>query len=339
MVLPQIQGINETKFQTMSNSNHYDVIIIGQGAAAFSAALYAGRYKMSTLIIGEEFGGETATSNLIENYPGHPQIDGLDLMLNMRQQVETLDVNIIDGQVDQISREPDRIEVKAGDQSYRTGSVILAVGRERRKLRLAREKELTGKGIAYCATCDAPLFRGKAVGVVGGGDSAIKGSIVLANYASQVYIIYRGSSFTRPEPINLQKLSEQPIVETLFEASVVDLFGEPLLQGVMIDQKGKGQRQLDVEGLFIEIGADPRTDLAQALGVKLNDRSEIIVDKLMQTNVHGVFAAGDVTDGAADLKQVVTAAAQGVIAATSAYQHVAEHPYACNYHAVGYTLN
>jgi thioredoxin reductase (NADPH) len=323
----------------MKNSNHYDVIIIGQGAAAFSAALYAARYKMSTLIIGEEFGGETATSNIIENYPGHPQIDGLDLMLNMQQQVEALEVNIVDGRVDQIAREAGRITVKAGEQSLKTGSVILAVGRERRKLGLAREKELTGKGIAYCATCDAPLFRGKAVGVVGGGDSAIKGSIVLANYASKVYIIYRGSTFTRPEPINLKKLSEKPIVETLFEASVVNLLGEPLLQELIIDQKGKGQSKLDVEGLFIEIGADPRTELAQALGVQLNERREIIVDKLMRTNVHGVFAAGDVTDGAGDLKQVITAAAQGVIAATSAYQHVVEHPDACEYHAAGYSLD
>jgi thioredoxin reductase (NADPH) len=323
----------------VKNSNHYDVIIIGQGAAAFSAALYAGRYKMSTLIIGEEFGGETATSNIIENYPGHPQIDGLDLMLNMQKQVEALEVNIVDGRVDQIVREPDRITVKTGEQLFRTGSVILAVGRERRKLGLPREKELTGKGIAYCATCDAPLFRRKVVGVVGGGDSAIKGSIVLANYASKVYIIYRGATFTRPEPINLKKLFEKPIVETLFEASVVDLLGEPLLQGLIIDQKGKGQSKLDVEGLFIEIGAEPRTELAQALGVQLNDRSEIIVDKLMRTNVQGVFAAGDVTDGAGDLKQVITAAAQGVIAATSAYQHVVEHPDACEYHAVGYSLD
>jgi thioredoxin reductase (NADPH) len=323
----------------MKNSNHYDVIIIGQGAAAFSAALYAARYKMSTLIIGEEFGGETATSNVIENYPGHPQIDGLDLMLNMQQQVEALDVNIVDGRVDQIAREAERITIKTGEQSLKTGSVILAVGRERRKLGLAREKELTGKGIAYCATCDAPLFRGKVVAVAGGGDSAIKGSIVLANYASKVYIIYRGSTFTRPEPINLKKLSEKPIVETLFEASVVELLGEPLLQGLIVDQKGKGQSKLDVEGLFIEIGADPRTELAQSLGVQLNERREIIVDKLMRTNVHGVFAAGDVTDGAGDLKQVITAAAQGVIAATSAYQHVVEHPDACEYHAAGYSLD
>jgi thioredoxin reductase (NADPH) len=324
--------------ETVKNTNHYDVIIVGQGAAAFSAALYAGRYKMSTLIIGEEFGGETATSNIIENYPGHPQIDGLDLMLNMQQQVEALDINIVDGRVDDIVREAGRTTVKAGDEIFRTGSVIFAVGRERRKLGLAREKELSGKGIAYCATCDAPLFRGKVVVVVGGGDSAIKGAIVLANYASKVYIIYRGSTFTRPEPINLKKLSEKPTVETLFDASVAELLGESLLQGVIIDQKGQGQSKLDVGGLFVEIGADPRTELAQTLGVELNDRGEIIVDKLMQTNVHGVFAAGDVTDGAGDLKQVITAAAQGVIAATSAYQHVVEHPDACEYHAVGYSF-
>jgi thioredoxin reductase (NADPH) len=137
----------------------------------------------------------------------------------------------------------------------------------------------------------------------------------------------------------LKKLSERTNIEMLFDASVVDLLGEPLLQGVIIEQKGKEQNKLDVEGLFIEIGADPRTELAQALGVQLNDRQEIIVDKLMRTNAHSVFAAGDVTDGAGDLKQVITAAAQGVIAATSAYRHVVEHPDACEYHAVGYSLD
>lgn len=325
--------------ETVNHNNHYDVIIVGQGAAAFSAALYAGRYKMNTLIIGEEFGGETATSNIIENYPGIPKIDGLDLMLSMQQQVEALNINIVDDRVERIVRDPDRISVTTSDQTFRSGSVVLAVGRERRKLGLSREKELTGKGIAYCATCDAPLFRDKVVGVVGGGDSAIKGAIVLANYASKVYVIYRGAAFTRPEPINLKILSEKSIVETLFDASVAELLGEPLLQGVTIDQKGKGQSKLDVGGLFVEIGADPRTELAQELGVQLNDRGEIIVDKLMRTNVHGVFAAGDVTDGTGDLKQVITAAAQGVIAATSAYQHVVEHPEACEYHAVGYSLD
>lgn len=323
----------------VENSDYYDVVIVGQGATAFSAALYAARYKMKTLMIGEEFGGETSTSSIIENYPGYLQIDGFDLMLNMKQQVEALDVHIIDGRADQIGREGDRIVVRVGEQAYKTGSVILAVGRERRKLGLPREKELTGKGIAYCATCDAPLFRGKAVGVAGGGDSAMKGAIVLANYATKVYMIYRGSALTRPEPINLQRLSEKPNVETLLEATVVELLGKALLQGVVIDQKGKGRSELAVEGLFVEIGADPRTELAEALGVQLNERREIIVDKLMRTNTHGVFAAGDVTDASGDLKQVVTAVAQGAIAATSAYQHVSEHPNACEYHAVGYSLD
>lgn len=325
--------------KAVEKSDYYDVIIVGQGAAAFSAGLYAARYKMKTLMIGEAFGGETLTSSIIENYPGYLQIDGFDLMVNMKQQVEALGVQIIDGRADQIEREGGRIVVRVGEEAYKTGSVILAVGRERRKLGLPREKELTGKGVAYCATCDAPLFRGKVVGLAGGGDAAIKGAIMLTNYATKVYIIYRGSALTRPEPISLQKLSEKPNVETLLEATVVELLGEERLQGVVIDQKGKGRSELAVEGLFVEIGADPRTELAEALGVELNERGEIIVDKLMRTNVHGVFAAGDVTDASGDLKQVVTGAAQGAIAATSAYQHVSEHPDACEYHAAGYTID
>ena len=316
----------------------YDVVVVGQGAAAYSAALYAARYQLKTVVVGETFGGETATGGLIENYPGYQGIDGFELMVNMKGQVEQYGVRVINQKIETIVQDEHCFEAKSDEGSYVGGSVILAVGRERRKLGLAHEDEWTGKGVSFCATCDAPLYRGKVAGIVGGGDAAVKGAVLLGKYANDVYIIYRGGSFTRPEPVNLRALEASPNVHPVFETNVVELKGEDGLSGVGLNRAYNNSNELKLDGLFIEIGADPRVELAQALGLLLNEKNEIVADKEMRTNVHGVFVAGDVTDGSGDLKQTITAAAQGAIAATSAYAHVVEHPNVCAAHAVGYRI-
>ena len=312
-----------------STAERYDVLIVGQGAAAFAAALYAARYQMKTIVIGEMFGGETATGGLIENYPGYPEIDGYDLMIKFRQQSEKYEVSVVDDKVESI--------VRTG-HCFEATTVILAVGRERRKLGLQYEDEWTGKGVSFCSTCDAPLHRGNVVAVVGGGDAAVKGAVLLSKYAERVYIVYRGAAFTRPEAANLRLLEESLNVERLFNTNVVKLNGEEGLSSIVLDQEVNGSSEIIVNGLFIEIGADPRTSLALQLGIQLNDQDEIIVDKHMRTNVHGVFGAGDVTDASGELKQTLTAAAQGALAATAAYADVSEHPDACEVHAVGFSL-
>ena len=317
----------------------YDVILVGQGAAAFAGALYAARYQIKTLVVGEAFGGETATGGLIENYPGYVGIDGGELMINMKEQVTRYGVSVVDERVETIARNGDCFDVRTSEDAYQGTAVILAVGRERRKLGLPNEDEWTGKGVSFCATCDAPLYREKVAAVVGGGDAAAKGAVLLGKYATKVYVIYRGERFTRPEPVNLQKLRESPNVEPIFETNVVELRGVDGLTGVVLDRQYNGSLELDLDGLFLEIGADPRVELAQALGVELNERNEIKVDREMRTNVHGVFAAGDVADASGDLKQTITAAAQGAIAATAAYEHVSAHPNACATHAAGYRLD
>ena len=174
--------------------------------------------------------------------------------------------------------------------------------------------------------------------VVGGGDAAVKGAVLLSKYAKRVYIVYRGAAFTRPEAANLRLLEESANVERLFNTKVIELKGEDGLSGLVLDQEVNGSAELAVDGIFIEIGADPRTELARQLGTQLNEKDEIIVDRQMGTNVHGVFAAGDVTDAGGDLKQTLTAAAQGALAATAAYADVSEHPEACEVHAVGFSL-
>lgn len=303
----------------------YDVLIVGQGAAAFAAGLYAARYQMRTVVAGDVFGGETATGGLIENYPGFVGIDGGQLMMHMREQVEKYGVAVVDERVDAIANIGHCFEAKVGEDTYQSSAVILAVGRERRKLGLPREDEWTGRGVSFCAVCDAPLYRTKVAAVVGGGDAAVKGAVLLSKYADKVYIIYRRPEFVRPESVNLQQLMDSPNIEPIFSANVIELKGVDGLSGVVLDRQHDGSNEITLDGLFIEIGADPRVELAQSLGAELNEKNEVHVDKEMRTNVHGVFAAGDITDGSGDLKQTITAAAQGAIAATSAYSHVV-HP-------------
>ena len=312
----------------------YEVLIAGQGAAAFAAGLYAARYQLSSIIIGETFGGETATGGLIENYPGYPDIDGFELMMKFKEQVDKYNVPVINDKVANITREGHCFEATTGDgDTYRGSSVILAVGRERRKLGLEHENEWTGRGVSFCSTCDAPMHGGNVVAVVGGGNAAVEGAVLLSKYARQVYIVYRQERFTRPEPVNIRRLAEASNVEQLLGTNVIELTGEDGLSGVVLDRKQNGSNELALDGLFIEIGADPRIDLAKQLGVDLNDQNEVKVDKLMRTSIHGVFAAGDLTDASGDLKQTVTAAAQGAVAATSVYADMAEHPNACQWHA------
>ena len=307
----------------------YDVVVAGQGAAAFAAGMYSARYQVSTVVIGETFGGETAIGGLIENYPGYPEIDGFDLMMKFREGVERYGVPIVDDKVVSISKQGDAFEIGTeGGLTYLAASFIIAVGRERRTLGLEREEEWTGRGVSYCAVCDAPLHRGNIVAVVGGGDSAVKGATLLSKYAEKVYIIYRREAFTRPEPVNLRHLDEAANVEKVFSTNVVELKGVDGLDSIVLDREHNGTREIDVHGLFIEAGADPRVDLAKQLGVNLNDIEEIVVDKMGRTNVAGFMAAGDVTDASGDLKQTITAASQGALAATAAYEWASAHPIA-----------
>ena len=323
----------------VDQNTHYDTLIIGQGASSYAAAMYAARYQMKSIIFGAIFGGETATGGTIENYPGYPEIDGFELMMKFREQAEKYDVPIVDENVVKAEKLDDGFQVttEAGE-IYQGTSIILGVGRERRTLGLEHETEWMGRGVSYCAVCDAPMHRGNTVAIVGGGDSAIKGAVLLGRYAEKVYIIYRRDRFTRPEPINLAQLDSAQNVQAIFNAQVVQLLGEDGLTDIVMDQEYEGSNQLTVDGLFVEIGADPRVELPNQLGLELNELNEVVVDKGGATNVEGVFAAGDLTNASGDLKQTITAAAQGAVAATSAYAHVSEHASRCQVHAMGSSL-
>lgn len=344
----------------MTQDHISDVLIAGQGAAAFAAGLYSARYQLKTIIASESFGGETAIGGLIENYPGTPDIDGFDLMLKFKEQVDKLEVPTLNQNLTSVvPREDGRFICTLGDdedaETVDAGSVILCVGRERRTLGLSHEEEWVGKGVSYCSTCDAPLYRGKdAAAVVGGGNAAVEGAILLARYAKHVYLIYRGDKLWRPEPIQLRVLSQIPNVRVLLNTVVTELIGDDVagLQKLRIsrpmddDEKVNihpdqtepmnrsrdgehGQTVIPVDGLFVEAGADPRLDVPNQLGVELNpETNEVHVDRGQRTSVAGIYAAGDLTDGTT-LKQTVTAASQGAVAALSAYNYVlgGEHDY------------
>lgn len=323
-----------------NNDIQYDLLIVGQGASAYAAAMYAARYQIKPIIFGATFGGETATGGLIENYPGYPEIDGFDLMLKFREQAERNDVPIVNENIVKIEKEGDCfVATTEGGEKYQGASVLLAVGRERRTLGLEHEEEWTGRGVSYCSVCDAPLTRKNIVGVVGGGDSAVKGAVLLSKYAEKVYVIYRQSSFTRPEAVNLRQLETAANIEPILNAKVIKLVGENGLDGVVLDREFNGSTELILNNLFVEIGADPRVELPNQLGLALNDVNEVMVDKYGRTNVEGVFAAGDLTDGAGDLKQTITAASMGAMAATAAYEYVSTHGNRCMCHALGYDLS
>jgi thioredoxin reductase (NADPH) len=310
-------------------ANHTaDVLIAGQGAAAYAAALYAARYRMNALVVAGEFGGETATAGLIENYPGVAPIGGFDLMLQFREQVTAYDVPVLDERVASVAANGHRWAAKLenGD-TVDAASIIFAIGRERRTLSLPHEAEWVGKGVSYCSTCDAPLFRDKVVAVVGGGNAAVEGALLCARYADQVLLVYRGSEFSRPEPMLISLLRDQSNVDVRFNTEVSALHGTEQhgLQGVRLKSRDGASEDVTVSGIFIEIGSDPRGKLPRSLGVSLNPATgEVHVDRLGKTNIPGILAAGDLTDGSGPVKQTITAASQGAVAAYSAYQYVLE---------------
>lgn len=300
----------------------HDLIIAGTGAAGLSAALYAGRYRMKTLVIGDSFGGYTSIAGPIENYPGYLKIDGFDLMMKMKEQAESVGAEIVDARVISIEKRDSQFFVTASNgQTYQAPTFILGTGTEHKRLGLPNEVELTSKGVHYCVTCDAPVYAGKEIAVVGGGDASIKGVNLAAEYAKKIYLIVRGTKL-RAEPINheqLLKFGDKIVI--LFETEVAEIVGSDMFEKVVLSKPYNGSTDLKVDGLFIEIGALPRTELAVQAGVELDDKGYVKPHPLMLTNKEGFYAAGDVMNLFSGFKQDITAACMGAVAATSAFQY------------------
>lgn len=298
----------------------HDLIIIGGGAAGLSAGIYAARYKVDFILISRLPGGNMSESYEVENYPGlEESVSGNVLADRMIAQLERFGhrPKIEDVQAIRKIRGNYKFRVITNKNEYLTKTLLLAVGLERNRLEVPGEKEFEGRGVAYCATCDGYFYRGKDVAVVGGGDSAVTATIYLSDLAKKVFLLVRKPEL-RAEPFWQEKIKKIKNVRILYETVVKEISGTDKVEKVIIEKKGK-KGELKIDGIFIEIGQTPQIALLHECGVKLDDKNQVIVKVNQKTSVRGIWAAGDITNGSNGLRQIVTAAAEGAIAAVDIY--------------------
>ncbi len=303
----------------------YDLVVIGGGPAALSAALYSVRFKLDTLLIAEQMGGQLTLAGKVENYLGFKSIMGSELLRRFEDHVRSYGVEILLDKA--ISVKPAgegkfRIETSRSG-SVLASSVIIAIGSKRRKLGVPGEKEYDGKGVSYCSICDAPLYRGaERVVVVGGGDSAMEGARMLSDYAREVLLVHRRDTF-RAQPILVDAVEKRPNVKFVLNSIVTEIIGDDKVRAVRIKNKVTGEeRVIPVNGVFIEIGSEPHKEFVETLGVKTDNEGYIIVSGYMETSIEGIFAAGECTSMWRGFRQIITSVAQGAVAAYGAYTYL-----------------
>lgn len=300
----------------------YDVIVIGGGPAGFAAAMYLGRKRLkAALFEGEVFGGQMARTGFIDDYPGVPQIDGPALAEIMKKQAESSGAEIRNEEIANMEISGKTFRLKSAQGAYwDCRAVIMATGVEVRKLDVPGEDEFAGRGVSYCAVCDAPLFRNKTVAVVGGGNSAVGSAQLLSKYASKVYLVHRRNEF-RADPLLLEAVLGTRNIEPVLNSVVEKIEGTKFVEKIVLKSTTESTGgELKVDGVFVEIGGIPTSHLVRDLGVEVNEGGYIKVDKTQATSVPGIFAAGDVTDF--QLKQIATAVGQGAQAAISAADYL-----------------
>jgi len=295
----------------------YDLIVLGGGPTGIGCAIYAARFAMDVLVVGKIFGGLIATTHLVENYPGITSTSGQGLMDMFKEHMNSLSIPYITDEIRSIEKADDHFILHSFFQKFKAKSVVIATGSERKKLGIPGEEEFAGRGVSYCATCDGPFYKDKTVCVIGGSDSAAKEALFLSQNVKKVYIIYRGEEI-RAEPINKKRVEKNHKIEIIYRTNIVEIKGDNTVKSVIFD---KGT-EFEVDGVFIEVGSIPNSDLAKRIGVKTNEKDEIIINRKSETNIPGIFAAGDVAD--APFKQAITGVAEGVVAAYSAFDFIKE---------------
>ncbi len=331
----------------------YDVIIIGAGPAGLTAAIYAARRALKTLVVAKDVGGQANLASHVENFPGILSSAGIEITTKMKEQAEKFGAEIKSGEIKSISENKDVFIVKANNFKEESKAVILAFGLSPRDLGVPGEEKFKGRGVSYCAICDGPLYKNKTVAVVGGGNSALDAAFYLGKIAKKVYLIHRREGF-RAEESKVCKLKETKNIELVLNAVVSEVLGDKYVSAVKIsdvdakpstsatpslrryslsESEGRvegsklsqnlgiptRERKIKLDGVFVEIGYVTKVDWLKNL-VKLNERNEIITDKDCKTSVPGIFAAGDITD--VSYKQIIISAGEGAKAALSAYRYV-----------------
>jgi thioredoxin-disulfide reductase len=300
----------------------YDLIIIGGGPAGITAGIYAARQKLNTLLITKDFGGQVAKKAvMIENYPGFEEISGMELIQKFEKQLKKQKIDIEKDEVKEIKKIAEKFIVRTKNQKeFESKTVIVATGADPRPLKVKGEKEFLGKGVSYCVTCDGPLYEGKRVAVIGGGNAGFEAAIFLAKIAKKIYILEYGPG-VRADAENQERVKKTGKVEIITNAKVKEIKGEKFVKSLIYkDQKNGKEIELPVDGIFVEIGSQPATSFAKGL-VDFNERDEIVVDfETFQTKTLGLFAAGDVNIG--KYKQIITACGEGAKAALAASDYL-----------------
>lgn len=331
--LKRLQGVGKTRAEwglmvphkciqsCKGEGDMYDLAIIGGGPAALSAAVYAGRKKLDTVLIAKEIGGQLLLTSEVENYLGFESITGAELTYKFARQMAQYDIDEIVGEkVVGLTKEDGLFKIRTEvDRTIEARAVVLASGKRSRTLNVPGERELTGRGVAYCATCDAPLFAGRKVAVIGGGNSAFEAVIDLLPIATEIFLIDIASHWLA-DPILIERVEASPKVKPFQQGRVVEILGERRVTGIAIEPiEGGESNELEVQGVFVEIGLVPNSEFVEGL-VKMNRYREIVVDCHARTNVSGLFAAGDVTD--VPEKQIIISTGEGAKAALSAYRYL-----------------
>ena len=302
--------------------NNYDVTIIGGGPAGLTAGLYAARAGLKSLLLERGiFGGQIVNARLVENYPGFPEgISGPELGEFMRRQATKFGLEAFNTEVTGM-RTGDAYEISTTEGNIQTKSIIIAAGSEYRKLAVAGEEKLSGRGVSYCATCDGFFFRDREVAVVGGGDTAVTDALELAQHCRKVYIIHRRDQLRATKTLQ-EKAFSQPKIELVWNSVVDEIVGDKMLNSLRLRNVKTGQSSdLEVDGTFVAVGLKPNSQVFSQL-VTLDEARFIVTDEMMRTSAPGIFAAGDVRHNS--FRQVITAAGDGASAAMSAFKYIKE---------------
>ena len=296
----------------------YDLIIIGGGPAGLTAGIYAVRYGMDTVVLEKNvMPGQIAATDMVENYTGFTAISGPELMQRFKEHAETVGVKIESAEVSSITSEDGKKVVVTDSGTLGSKTVIIATGANPKKLGIPGEKEFMGKGVSYCATCDAPFYKGKTVIVVGGGESALTDALILSNVVKKVYIIHRRDKL-RASRILQERVSRKPNIDIVWDTVPEEIQGKAGVENVILrNLKTRDVYTLQVDGVFVYIGIRPSTEF---IDVKKNSSGFILTNEKLETSIPGIYAAGDCRD--TSIWQVVTAVADGAVAAVSAHEYI-----------------
>jgi len=301
--------------------NIYDLIILGSGPAGVSAAIYAERYNLKSIMVGELFGGTVMYPHKITNFPSYAEISGIDLINNFRKHIDSMNYKVIESQIVKINKE-NEFNVYLRDGKILKGkNILIALGTFRRKLNTKGEDKFVGKGVHYCAICDAVFYKGKDVVVVGSGDGASMAVLLLAQTCNKVYQIIRGSELkTVPDTIEkLEKLNNYTLINN---NEIEEIMGDNFVNKIVLKNEFQGLKEIDINGVFIEIGGAPNSSIISDLNIETDEKGYIKVDNFMRTNIDGVWAAGDITNIHGDFKQIINACSQGAVSAHDVYTKI-----------------